>query len=143
VIADRNGLNSQLNVVIGNSIQDWGVECTKFEVQSFQPANREVEVSCLAPSPFGPYSYPKSQRQLEIQMEAERNRRKQLLDTQAQVNVAEGHKQRVILESEGHVRAILYLVSVTRSEPFHSSSKPSQTRLMLLSRRSYEKLRLG
>ncbi|KAG6854407.1 hypothetical protein C0991_006949 [Blastosporella zonata] len=38
-------------------------------------------------------------------MEAERNRRKQLLDTQAQVNVAEGHKQRVILESEGHLEA--------------------------------------
>lgn len=38
-------------------------------------------------------------------MEAERNRRKQLLDTQAQVNVAEGHKQRVILESEGHLAA--------------------------------------
>jgi hypothetical protein len=36
-------------------------------------------------------------------MEAERNRRKQLLDTQAQINVAEGNKQRVILESEGHV----------------------------------------
>jgi len=36
-------------------------------------------------------------------MEAERNRRKQLLDTQAQINVAEGHKQRVILESEGLV----------------------------------------
>jgi len=43
------------------------------------------------------------QRQLELQMEAERNRRKQLLDTQAQINVAEGQKQRVILESEGHV----------------------------------------
>jgi regulator of protease activity HflC (stomatin/prohibitin superfamily) len=39
-----------------------------------------------------------------MQMEAERNRRKQLLDTQAQINVAEGQKQRVILESEGHVR---------------------------------------
>lgn len=51
-------------------------------------------------------------------MEAERNRRKQLLDTQAQVNVAEGHKQRVILESEGHVRAIQYLVPVTRSDLF-------------------------
>ncbi|KAG5643436.1 hypothetical protein DXG03_000944 [Asterophora parasitica] len=38
-------------------------------------------------------------------MEAERNRRKQLLDTQAQINVAEGHKQRVILESEGHLEA--------------------------------------
>jgi regulator of protease activity HflC (stomatin/prohibitin superfamily) len=87
VIADRNDLNKQLNIIIGNSISDWGVECTRFEVQSFQPANREVE------------------RQLELQMEAERNRRKQLLDTQAQINVAEGQKQRVILESEGHLEA--------------------------------------
>ncbi|KAK0186634.1 hypothetical protein F5146DRAFT_1066690 [Armillaria mellea] len=87
VIGDRNGLNTKLNAVIGNSIRNWGVEGTRFEIQSFQPANREVE------------------RQLELQMEAERNRRKQLLDTQAQVNVAEGHKQRVILESEGHPKA--------------------------------------
>jgi len=87
VIADRNELNKQLNVMIGDSISQWGVECTKFEIQSFQPANREVE------------------RQLELQMEAERNRRKQLLDTQAQINVAEGQKQRVILESEGHLEA--------------------------------------
>ncbi|PPQ96697.1 hypothetical protein CVT26_010249 [Gymnopilus dilepis] len=87
IIADRNGLNQKLNNVIGNSIADWGVSCTRFEVQSFQPANREVE------------------RQLELQMEAERNRRKQLLDTQAQINVAEGQKQKVILESEGHLEA--------------------------------------
>ncbi|PPQ89618.1 hypothetical protein CVT25_012535 [Psilocybe cyanescens] len=87
VIADRNDLNRKLNVTIGNSISNWGVECTRFEVQSFQPANREVE------------------RQLELQMEAERNRRKQLLDTQAQINIAEGQKQRVILESEGHLEA--------------------------------------
>lgn len=87
VISDRNGLNNQLNKVIGDSLIHWGVECTRFEVQSFQPANREVE------------------RQLELQMEAERNRRKQILDTQAQINIAEGHKQRVILESEGHLQA--------------------------------------
>ncbi|TFK34704.1 hypothetical protein BDQ12DRAFT_656638 [Crucibulum laeve] len=87
VICDRNELNKRLNTVIGNSIANWGVECTRFEIQSFQPANREVE------------------RQLELQMEAERNRRKQLLDTQAQINVAEGQKQRVILESEGHLEA--------------------------------------
>ncbi|KAJ7621059.1 stomatin family protein [Roridomyces roridus] len=87
VIGDRNELNKRLNAVIGNSIVNWGVECTRFEIQSFQPANREVE------------------RQLELQMEAERNRRKQLLDTQAQINVAEGQKQRVILESEGHLAA--------------------------------------
>ncbi|KAG6909912.1 hypothetical protein DXG01_014432 [Tephrocybe rancida] len=87
VISDRNELNSRLNKVIGNSIQNWGVECSRFEIQTFKPANREVE------------------RQLELQMEAERNRRKQLLDTQAQINVAEGQKQRVILESEGHLEA--------------------------------------
>ncbi|KAJ7471267.1 hypothetical protein B0H11DRAFT_1376656 [Mycena galericulata] len=87
VIGDRNELNKRLNTVIGNSIANWGVECTRFEIQTFQPANREVE------------------RQLELQMEAERNRRKQLLDTQAQINVAEGQKQRVILESEGHLAA--------------------------------------
>jgi len=87
VIANRNSLNDRLNVVIGDSIAAWGVKCTRFEVQTFKPANREVE------------------RQLELQMEAERNRRKQLLDTRALVNVAEGHKQRVILESEGHLEA--------------------------------------
>ena len=36
-------------------------------------------------------------------MQAERERRKQLLDTQALVNVAEGQKQRAILQSEGGV----------------------------------------
>lgn len=59
------------------------MECTRFEIQNFHPSNREVE------------------KQLELQMAAERERRKQILDTQAQVNVAEGHKQRAILESEG------------------------------------------
>ncbi|RDB29775.1 Protein QmcA [Hypsizygus marmoreus] len=87
VISDRNELNKRLNTVIGSSIANWGVECSRFEIQTFQPANREVE------------------RQLELQMEAERNRRKQLLDTQAQINIAEGQKQRVILESEGLLEA--------------------------------------
>ncbi|KAJ7715557.1 stomatin family protein [Mycena metata] len=87
VIGNRNELNKQLNIVIGSSIV--GVECTRFEVQSFQPANREVE------------------RQLELQMGAERNRRKQLLDTQAQINVAEGQKQHVILERHTYLAAKL------------------------------------
>lgn len=63
--------------------QKWGVDCTRFEIQTFKPHNREVE------------------KQLELQMQAERERRKQLLDTQALVNVAEGQKERTILESEG------------------------------------------
>ena len=100
VIGDRNKINLKLHEVIGGSInvshllfywsynvliffQKWGVDCTRFEVQNFKPSNREVE------------------KQLELQMAAERDRRKKILDTQALVNVAEGHKQRVILESEG------------------------------------------
>ena len=100
MIGDRNKINLKLHEVIGGSInvshlllyrscnilmfsQKWGVDCTRFEVQNFKPSNREVE------------------KQLELQMAAERDRRKKILDTQALVNVAEGHKQRVILESEG------------------------------------------
>lgn len=100
VIGDRNKLNTKLHDIIGNSIQvciefwlpnmystriiqKWGVDCTRFEVQNFKPHNRDVE------------------KQLELQMAAERDRRKQILDTQALINVAEGHKQRSILESEG------------------------------------------
>ena len=59
------------------------MDFTRFEIQNFHPSNREVE------------------KQLELQMAAERERRKQILDTQALVNVAEGQKQRAILESEG------------------------------------------
>ncbi|EJU06247.1 hypothetical protein DACRYDRAFT_112990 [Dacryopinax primogenitus] len=85
IIGDRNAINDKLRGVIGNSISSWGIECTRFEIQTFKPSNREVE------------------RQLELQMEAERNRRKQLLDTQAAVNVAEGVKQKMILQSEGEM----------------------------------------
>jgi regulator of protease activity HflC (stomatin/prohibitin superfamily) len=55
----------------------------------FHPSNREVE------------------KQLELQMQAERERRKQILDTQAQVNIAEGSKQKAILASEGASQAEL------------------------------------
>ncbi|KAF8874434.1 hypothetical protein BD779DRAFT_1566795 [Infundibulicybe gibba] len=88
VISDRNELNKRLNVVIGNSISNWGVECSRFEIQTFQPANREVE------------------RQLELQMEAERNRRKQLLDTQAQIN-SEGHLEAKSNEADASFKTVV------------------------------------
>lgn len=62
------------------------------------------------------------QRQLESQMEAERNRRKQLLDTEAQINIAEGHKRRVILESEGHVNILFQTISHKVLNRFISST---------------------
>ncbi|KAF9225993.1 hypothetical protein BS17DRAFT_794775 [Gyrodon lividus] len=84
IISGRNGINDKLRAVIGSSIQSWGIDCTRFEIQTFKPSNREVE------------------RQLELQME--RNRRKPLLDTQAQVNVAEGMKQNQINQTDGDYR---------------------------------------
>ncbi|KZP11575.1 hypothetical protein FIBSPDRAFT_898839 [Athelia psychrophila] len=115
VIANRNSLNEKLNVVIGDSIANWGVECTRFEIQTFKPANREVE------------------RQLELQMEAERNRRKQLLDTKAQVNIAEGNKERVILESEGHLVAKSNEADAAYNIVFREAEARKQQSLMEIS----------
>ncbi|KAL8286407.1 hypothetical protein RQP46_004424 [Phenoliferia psychrophenolica] len=87
IIADRNTLNAALVTGVHQSVSKWGIQVEKMEIQNFHPANANVE------------------RQLEQQMEAERNRRKQLLDTQAAINVAEGNKQRTILNSEGELQA--------------------------------------
>ena len=51
----------------------------------------------------------KVERQLELQNEAERARRKHLLNIKAQINVAEGQKERDILISEGSVCCFLLL----------------------------------
>jgi len=88
IIADRQQINIQLSKSInGSSYLNWGIKCTQFEIQSFLPANKDVE------------------HQLEKQLEAERNRRKQVLDTEANINVAEGEKKRIILQSEGKLEA--------------------------------------
>lgn len=87
IISDRNLINSKLQEVIGKSIEKWGCTCTRFEIQQFGPSNREIE------------------KQLELQMEGERLRRKTILDTEAAVNIAEGNKKKAILESEGALTA--------------------------------------
>ncbi|GFR45595.1 hypothetical protein Agub_g6990 [Astrephomene gubernaculifera] len=83
IISDRNLINSKLQQVVGELSMQWGVTCTKFEIQTFKPSNQNVE------------------RQLEQQMEAERARRRQILDTQAAINVSEGLRDKAILEAEG------------------------------------------
>lgn len=87
IIADRKQINIQLSEAIGSASTNWGVKTIRFEIQSFVPANKDVE------------------HQLEKQLEAERNRRKQILDTEANINVAEGEKRRIVLESEGRLIA--------------------------------------
>jgi len=87
IIADCQKINEQLCLTIGNACSNWGTNILKFEIQTFLPANKEVE------------------HQLEKQLEGERNRRKQLLDTESAINIAEGHRRIAILESEGQLIA--------------------------------------
>jgi regulator of protease activity HflC (stomatin/prohibitin superfamily) len=87
IIADRSKINSILTTHIGDSTKAWGISCTKFEIQQFEPQNSEIK------------------RYLEMQMEAERRRRQQELDTKAAVNVADGKRQSAVLESLGDLEA--------------------------------------
>jgi len=82
--SDRQGINTNLVNQIGSKIEDdWGVRCTKFEIQSFSPQTPEMK------------DY------LEKQMKAERDRRETLLNTEANVNIADGKRRSTILESDG------------------------------------------
>jgi regulator of protease activity HflC (stomatin/prohibitin superfamily) len=83
IVRERAAINISLNKNIGTSIDKWGVTCTNFEVSNFEPQNQEIA------------------RQLELQMEAERKRRENELNTLAIIRTAEGTKQTNILVSEG------------------------------------------
>ncbi|CAF4961972.1 unnamed protein product [Rotaria sp. Silwood1] len=87
IIGDRNKINKEWLAVVGNSIEHWGVQTTKAEIQSFGPLDAAVA------------------KTLEKQMDAERDRRQQELNTRAKVNVSEGEKQSTILNSEGNLIA--------------------------------------
>ncbi len=83
IIADRNNINNEMLKVLGKTTIDWGINTTRLEIQNFGPQNQEVA------------------RQLEKQMQAERARRENELQTQADIRTAEGAKQISILNSEG------------------------------------------
>jgi regulator of protease activity HflC (stomatin/prohibitin superfamily) len=89
MIRERNSVNGGLHTNASESIKNWGIECTKFEITTFGPQNIEVA------------------RKLEIQMEAERNRRENELNTRAKVNTAGGEKDSAILSAEGKKQAAI------------------------------------
>lgn len=85
IIGNRQALNTELVKVIDSTLDKWGVSCVRFEVQHVGPQNKDVA------------------HQLEKQMEAERRRRENDLNTTAQIRTAEGAKTKAILESEGEL----------------------------------------
>jgi len=82
IISQRNELNVELVKTIENSIDQWGVACTRFEITEFGPQNKEVA------------------HHLEKQMEAERRRRENELNTQANIRTAEGDRDATKLEAD-------------------------------------------
>jgi regulator of protease activity HflC (stomatin/prohibitin superfamily) len=85
IIANRNNINSEMLTILGKTTMDWGINTTRLEIQNFGPQNQEVA------------------RQLEKQMQAERSRRENELQTQSDIHSAEGAKQIAILKSEGNL----------------------------------------
>jgi len=87
IIKTRRELSDAMITEVQTAIVDWGILCTKAEVQEFGPQNASVS------------------KQLEKQLEAERERRKTELDTLARINVAEGEKRATVLAAEGAAAA--------------------------------------
>jgi regulator of protease activity HflC (stomatin/prohibitin superfamily) len=83
-IRSRNEITSELQHIIGDSIKEWGVDCTRFEMRVFEPQNKEVA------------------KHLEKQMEAERARRENDLNTQALVRTAEGSRDAEKLKADAN-----------------------------------------
>ena len=82
-IKERSNINDKLQHLIGDSIIVWGIECSKFEMNVFEPQNRNVA------------------QQMEKQMEAERSRRENELNTQAKIRTAEGEKCAMMHKTDG------------------------------------------
>lgn len=87
IISNRNAINTEMLQILGNTTLDWGINTTRLEIQNFGPQNSEVA------------------KQLEKQMQAERSRRENELQTQADIRSAEGAKQIAVLNSEGQLIA--------------------------------------
>jgi regulator of protease activity HflC (stomatin/prohibitin superfamily) len=83
IIPNRMLINSEMMKIIDKTTNNWGIDILRFEINEFNPQNKEIA------------------RSLEKQMQAERLRRENDLQTQADIRTAEGAKQIEILKSEG------------------------------------------
>lgn len=85
ITREKSAINAELCAIIDKTIDAWGIDCTRFEIQDFKPQSPEIA------------------RQLELQMEAERKRRENELVTQGKIRTAEGERDAVILKSQGEL----------------------------------------
>ena len=98
IISNRNAINIEMLKILGNTTLEWGINTTRLEIQNFGPQNSEVA------------------KQLEKQMQAERSRRENELQTQADIRTAEGAKAIAVLNSEGFLIAAKNKAEAARYE---------------------------
>lgn len=110
ITQDRNQINQELVNVIGKTIDEWGLVATRIELQRCEPANVEVK------------------KQLEKQMEAERHRRENDLNTSAKIRTAEGEKEASIRKSEG---AAIAVKNAAEAKAFEISTQAEGDRLRI------------
>ena len=87
IISERNLLNKDLVSVIDKSIDEWGVSCTRFEMQRFEPRNEEVR------------------RELDLKMQSDRRKRENDNNVEAKNATAVGERLQNITRSEGEAKA--------------------------------------
>ncbi|KAL3846045.1 hypothetical protein ACJIZ3_003448 [Penstemon smallii] len=82
---ERDTLNENIVISINEAAQDWGLRCLRYEIRDISPPAKVREA-------------------MEMQVEAERKKRAQILDSegkrQEKINIADGERQAVILASE-------------------------------------------
>lgn len=105
---ERDTLNENIVKSINEAATDWGLQCLRYEIRDISPP-------------------PGVRAAMEMQAEAERRKRAQVLESegerQANINIADGKKNSVILESEAammdQVSKMLHLISMLQIYLLH------------------------
>jgi len=89
---ERDTMNAAIVSIVNEAAQAWGIQVLRYEIRDIIPP-------------------PSIKQAMEMQAEAERRRRAEVLqsegDRQSEVNLAQGKRQAAILRAEGEARAIL------------------------------------
>ncbi|XP_068634765.1 uncharacterized protein [Aristolochia californica] len=89
---ERDTLNENIVKAINEAAINWGLQCLRYEIRDISPP-------------------PGVKAAMEMQAEAERRRRAQVLESegerQANINIADGKKSSAILEATGEAEAII------------------------------------
>ncbi|MAR57113.1 MAG: paraslipin [Rickettsiales bacterium] len=82
---ERERLNANIVNAINEASQTWGIQCMRYEIKNITPPRTVLNA-------------------MELQVAAERKKRAEIHDSegirQSKINIAEGDKQQVVLESE-------------------------------------------